>query len=118
MLKPILRKTNLSSSVIISKSVGSSSGSRYSCTFASALSAFLSFPFAIAYLFCRYFINEARLAIADSFIIFSNSSQVGCFPQREVAATVSARVPATTGTSRFVEFELIKDDANRRASSS
>lgn len=46
MLRPILRNTNLSSSVIVSKSVGRSSGSRYPCTFSKAFSAFFSFAFA------------------------------------------------------------------------
>lgn len=46
ILKPILRKRTLSSSVMISESVGSSDGSRSFCTLAKAFSAFLSFCFA------------------------------------------------------------------------
>ena len=50
ILRPILRNKNLSSSVMVSKSIGSSDGSKFFCIFAKAFSANTSFPFAYNHL--------------------------------------------------------------------
>lgn len=99
MLRPILRNKNLSSEVNVSKSVGSSAGSRFFCNFCKALSAFFTFLFACRHqkvlktvhwhskvtytfkqqqltrssLYSRNLIRVACLASAASFIIFSIS---------------------------------------------
>lgn len=143
MLRPILRNRNLSSADNISKSVGSSDGSRFSCNFRNKFSAFLILPFAcrnqsnndsFAHLqqyfhlylqkltwasFCsRCLTREACLATAASLIIFSLSSILGWFPQREVAAIVSERVPAINGLLGALVSEWIRVAALCRACSS
>nr|GMD54316.1 hypothetical protein Iba_chr11cCG10990 [Ipomoea batatas] len=98
MLRPILRNKNLSSEVNVSKSVGSSAGSRFFCNFCKALSAFFTFLFA-----CRH---QKVL------------KTVHWHSKREVAAMVSARVPATNGLLAALWFETIEVAAACRACSS
>uniref|UniRef100_A0A0A9CXQ0 Uncharacterized protein n=1 Tax=Arundo donax TaxID=35708 RepID=A0A0A9CXQ0_ARUDO len=118
IFRPILRNKKRSSSVTVSKSVGSSAGERNSWTFAKAFSAFATFVFAKNSFLLKFFKREACFTNAKRFISFSLCSSLSEFPHRDFASVVSARVPATRGLLNSLGMVAIEADAFSRANSS